>query len=64
MIIDCDDCQLQHTTACEDCVVAFLLDADDGPVTVDDQTQAALRSLEGAGLAPGSRYRPRARIDR
>lgn len=60
MLIDCDDCQLQHTAACQDCVVTYLLDLDeDGPVIVDLDTERALRSLEGAGLSPGSRYLPR-----
>lgn len=60
MLIDCDECRLQHTPACEDCVVSYLLDTDDRRlVVVDLDTERALRSLEGAGLAPATRYLPR-----
>lgn len=60
MLIDCDQCQLQHTAACEDCVVSYLLDIDDGgPVVVDVDTERALRTMHSAGLTPSTRYTPR-----
>jgi hypothetical protein len=52
MRIDCDTCFHQGTTQCEDCVVSFLLDRDDGAVVVDAEEARALRSLGEAGLVP------------
>ena len=36
MRIDCDECAMQHTVTCNDCVVAFLLRDAEGPVEIDD----------------------------
>lgn len=58
MLIDCDDCALQHTEACEDCVVTFLLERPAGPVVLESAEADAVRNLQAAGLAPSSRYRP------
>ena len=52
MRIDCDACLHQGTTQCDDCVVSFLLDRDDGAVVVDAEEARALRSLGEAGLVP------------
>jgi hypothetical protein len=52
MRIDCDTCQHQGTAQCDDCVVSFLLDRDDGAVVVDAEEARALRSLGEAGLVP------------
>ena len=30
MLIDCDQCAMQHTSACDDCVVTFLLEPQRG----------------------------------
>ncbi|HYD09473.1 MAG TPA: hypothetical protein VEA78_05170 [Acidimicrobiales bacterium] len=58
--IDCDDCSLQDTPACGDCVVSFLLgrDADDA-VVIDVAEARAVRLLGDAGLVPGLRHRRR-----
>jgi hypothetical protein len=57
LTIDCDCCALKETSACEDCVVTFLLgrDADDA-VVIDAQEARAMRMLERAGLVPTLRY--------
>jgi hypothetical protein len=52
MRIDCDTCLHQGTTQCDDCVVSFLLDRDEGAVVVDAEEARALRSLGEAGLVP------------
>lgn len=55
--IDCDECALRHTGACEDCVVSFLLEHDpDDAVVIDAQEARAVRMLERAGLLPGLRF--------
>jgi hypothetical protein len=55
--IDCDDCTLQHTSACEDCLVSFLLDRDPTDAVVIDAAEArAVRLLERAGLVPNLRF--------
>ncbi|HEX3795077.1 MAG TPA: hypothetical protein VHV57_11315 [Acidimicrobiales bacterium] len=61
LTIDCDDCQLQHTNACDDCVVSFLLgrEADDA-VVIDADEARAMRMLERAGLVPTLRFATRA----
>ena len=54
MRIDCDECVMQHTTACDDCVVTFLVSREPGEaVVLDLDEERALRSLEKAGLVPG-----------
>ncbi len=59
MLIDCDRCVMQHTSACDDCVVSVLLagfgesgtvGVARGPVELDDGETEALRNLADAGL--------------
>lgn len=53
LCIDCDDCALQNTEACRDCIVTFLCGVDASqPVVVDLAEARALRVLGEAGLAP------------
>jgi NSD-like protein with Cys-His rich domain len=59
MRIDCDDCAHQGTSQCDDCVVSFLLDREDGALVVDAEEARALRSLGEAGLVPVLRLRPK-----
>ncbi len=55
--IDCDECTLQHTSACDDCLVSFLLDRDPTDAVVIDAAEArAVRLLERAGLVPNLRF--------
>jgi hypothetical protein len=61
LTIDCDQCTLQHTNACDDCLVTFLLDRDpDDAVVIDADEERAVRMLEGAGLVPNIRFCERA----
>ncbi|MDP8970989.1 MAG: hypothetical protein M3N52_10940 [Actinomycetota bacterium] len=59
MRIDCDECLMQHTEACQDCIVTFLLDRPAGAVVLDVDEEHAVRTLQAAGLTPGSRFLPR-----
>ena len=56
LIIDCDECAMQATSVCDDCVVTFLCASDPGPVVVDFAEARALRLLGDAGLAPRLRH--------
>ncbi len=58
--IDCDDCIMAGTAACDDCVVTFILDRDPGDaVVVDAEEERALRNLGDGGLVSGLRHTPR-----
>lgn len=55
--IDCDECVMQGTEVCDDCVVTFLCGREPGEaVVVDVQEARAMRLLAGAGLVPGLRH--------
>jgi hypothetical protein len=59
--ISCDECVMQGTDACDDCVVTFLCDRDPHEAVVVDVAEArALRVLADAGLVPALRHRRRA----
>jgi hypothetical protein len=59
--IDCDQCAMQHTAACRDCVVSFLLEREpDDAVVIDADEARAMRLLERAGLVPSLRFEDRA----
>ena len=58
--IDCDECAMQGTSACGDCVVTFLCGREaDEAVVVDVAEGRALRLLGGVGLVPTLRHRRR-----
>lgn len=58
LTIDCDECELQATDACDDCVVTFLCGTEAGrPVVVELAEVRAIRNLEAVGLAPPLRHR-------
>ena len=59
MRIDCDECAMQDTSACRDCVVGFLLTDIAGPIEVDEHQAEALDILADHGLAPPLRLVPR-----
>jgi hypothetical protein len=62
MRIDCDECVMQHTEACEDCVVTFVINRRPGePVDVHEGEVQAFRVLGAAGLVPRLRLVSRAR---
>jgi hypothetical protein len=62
--IDCDECAHRATPTCDDCLVTFLCTReDDGAVVIPLDEVRAVRLLQGAGLAPRVRHRPRAGAD-
>lgn len=58
--IDCDECALQGTAACGDCVVTFLCGTEPAgiasPVVIDLAEARAMRVMGEAGLAPPLRH--------
>jgi hypothetical protein len=59
MLIDCDDCRMQGTTACDDCVVTFIVNREpDDAVIIDVAEARAVRMLSEAGLVPQLRHQP------
>ena len=57
LTIDCDDCRLQGTEACDDCVVTFLCGTERASaVGIDMAEVRAVRLLGDAGLVPGLRH--------
>ena len=58
MEISCDSCVMQHTNACEDCVVRFIVDRHPGEaIVIDVEEERAVRMLADAGLVPELRHR-------
>jgi hypothetical protein len=58
--ISCDECVMEGTDACADCVVTFLCGRAPGDAIVIDVNEArALRLLADGGLAPALRHRRR-----
>jgi hypothetical protein len=60
MLISCDDCRMQGTDACSDCVVTYILDKPDGAVVFDAAQERAIREMSRAGLLPDVRWQARA----
>lgn len=57
--IDCDECRMQHTSACDDCVVTFICERPSPTTVVIDVDEArAMRLLQRAGLVPALRHVP------
>jgi hypothetical protein len=55
--ISCDDCELQGSSACDDCLVTFVLSREPHDAVVIDAEEArALRLVSSAGLVPGLRH--------
>jgi hypothetical protein len=58
--ISCDDCRMQDTTACDNCVVTFLCGREpDEALIIDAAEERAVRMLSQVGLVPALRHRPR-----
>jgi hypothetical protein len=56
--IDCAECVMRHTSACDDCVVTFVVGREPGEaLVIDVEEQRAVRALTRAGLVPGLRHR-------
>jgi len=61
MLIDCNECVMQDTSACDDCVVAVLLAGQPlGRVELDNSEADAIDNLAEAGLLPQLRLVRRA----
>lgn len=59
--ISCDECVMEGTAACADCVVTFICNREpDDAVVIDVEEARAVRLLERAGLVPGLRHQRRA----
>jgi hypothetical protein len=62
LVISCQDCVMQHTDHCGDCVVTFFCDErTEQPVVVEAGEAQIVDLLIGAGLVPGLRQVPRTR---
>ena len=59
MLIDCDTCVMQHTSACDDCIVTAMFGVDDGKVELGDAETMALQNLADAGVVAPLRLVPR-----
>ena len=59
MIIDCDACVMDGTSACADCIVTVLLGRDDGPLSLISEEEAAISNLAEAGLVSPLRLVPK-----
>jgi hypothetical protein len=60
LVIDCEQCVMQHTAACDDCVVTYICSREPGDaVVVDVEEFRALRLLSDSGLVPELRHRRR-----
>ncbi len=57
LTIDCDCCAMRGTSACDDCVVRFVVRREPGDAVVLDATaERSLRLLAGAGMVPRLRF--------
>ncbi len=59
IIIVCDECAMQSTPTCDDCVVTYVLRADDEqpePLMLDVAEQRVVRLLGEAGMIPALQY--------
>jgi hypothetical protein len=55
--IDCDECAMQATSACDDCVVTFICGrAPHEAIVIDVEEARAMRLLEQGGLVPRLRH--------
>jgi len=60
LTISCDDCVMQHTEYCDDCVVTFICGREpDDALVIDAEEERAVRLLSQAGLVPRLRHVPR-----
>ena len=60
LTIDCGDCVMAGTDACDDCIVSFIVNREPGDaVVVDAAEERALRNLSEGGLVPRLRHASR-----
>ena len=59
LTVSCDDCTMQGTDACDDCVVTFICSREpDDALIIDVAEERAMRMLARSGLVPGLRHTP------
>lgn len=58
MMIDCNTCEMQATTTCEECIVPVLLHQMSGPFDLGRDEADALDNLADAGLVAPLRLVP------
>jgi hypothetical protein len=57
MVIDCNNCPNRSVAdACDDCLVAYILDRPEGAIVFDAAEERALRALRDGGLLPDVRF--------
>jgi hypothetical protein len=56
MLIDCDQCAMRDTSACDDCVVMVFL--GEKPVDLSEAQTTAIDNLAAEGLVPRLRLLP------
>ncbi len=56
LVIDCSACPNRTDGACEDCLVAYILDRPEGAIVFDAAEERALRALREGGLLPDVRF--------
>ena len=57
LTIDCFECVMRATAACEDCVVSFVVGREPGEaLVIDADEERAVRMLAEAGLVPRLRH--------
>jgi hypothetical protein len=65
LTISCDECRMQHTPACEECVVSFICERDPAAgLVVDGAEVRALRLLTRSGLVPPLLHQRRSACER
>jgi len=58
--ISCDDCSMQGTSACDDCLVTFICSREPGDAVIIDAAEVrAMRQLAEGGLVPRLRHQRR-----
>jgi hypothetical protein len=58
--IDCSDCVMAASAACDDCIVSFIVNREPGDaILVDAAEERALRNLSDGGLVPQLRHATR-----
>jgi hypothetical protein len=60
LTIDCGECVMAGTAACDDCVVTAIVEREPGTaIVIDADEERAVRLLAGVGLVPELRLRRR-----
>jgi len=58
--IDCTQCEMYRSDACDDCLVTAVLHPPAGALELDDDVEPTVGAFADAGLIPVLRFRPRA----